>query len=595
MYNTKYKDRSPQETIDIVKNFFYERGINIKEVPQFESEINTWTAQVVAVIDNQQIYSANGKGMNLLFAKASAYAELYERFCNSFEYYMNPFYTNQILEYRKKNKGYYFDKSEKIIDINDEGLKEMRKSLITNAFFNNQIIRQDYLVKYLKILLNNHFIFIPFNNFINKEETKDFDIRLCWLQTTSTGMAAGNTLNEALVQGMSEICERRAYNLLLKLPQFKYYELNIEKLDIPKELKEKIRILQSHSNYNVKFFDLSYNFSMPVILSVLIDKINHRIIPNLGSSPIFSIALERSVTELYQGIYSYEFNNGKNPYTRLQKPFLQQYYYDIRYKFSSSSYGLPSIFNENIIKQENIILTDSPSEIWCSNLQANNKELKEYYNNLLQKLNMQCYYRDVSKTDDMFAVYIFCDSHFIWEAQIDGMKSNINWQRNLNYYFDYYNWSLKILNQSNNLIISPPEIHFGNKDYDHGYCCNILNWSCFVTPEIYKDIGIFGYSSIINHFIKEEDNLKALNDIVSNHNILLICPLVRKYATILNYLRIYNSKETYKLLNDMGFNVTEEEVLNSNNKLYLYNKIFVETFKNSYNSLTYKKLVSALC
>jgi ribosomal protein S12 methylthiotransferase accessory factor YcaO len=40
---------------------------------------------------------------------------------------------------------------------------------------------------------------------------------------------------------------------------------------------------------------------MPVLMSFLINKYTHAITVNLGASPIFDIALERVLTELYQG------------------------------------------------------------------------------------------------------------------------------------------------------------------------------------------------------------------------------------------------------------------------------------------------------
>jgi len=40
----------------------------------------------------------------------------------------------------------------------------------------------------------------------------------------------------------------------------------------------------------------------PVMAVVLINKTNNNIIVNFGASPVFDIALERCLTEIYQGI-----------------------------------------------------------------------------------------------------------------------------------------------------------------------------------------------------------------------------------------------------------------------------------------------------
>ena len=57
---------------------------------------------------------------------------------------------------------------------------------------------------------------------------------------TSTGMAAGNTIEEALTQGLSEIFERYAYEQLFTNKQEIYYQINIDALKND-DLKRKIK------------------------------------------------------------------------------------------------------------------------------------------------------------------------------------------------------------------------------------------------------------------------------------------------------------------------------------------------------------------
>jgi ribosomal protein S12 methylthiotransferase accessory factor YcaO len=44
---------------------------------------------------------------------------------------------------------------------------------------------------------------------------------------------------------------------------------------------------------------MSYNFNVPVLMSLAVNKTTHAISVNLGASPIFDIACERIITELY--------------------------------------------------------------------------------------------------------------------------------------------------------------------------------------------------------------------------------------------------------------------------------------------------------
>jgi len=115
-------------------------------------------------------------------------------------------------------------------------------------------------------------------------------------------MAAGNTLEEALVQGISEIFEHYVQEQYLKNP--------------PKELHEISINLMNTSNQNIinnieklgkkiKIFDLSYNYKVPVCMSVLYNTISYNYIINFSSAPTIQIAIERALTELYQNINSY--------------------------------------------------------------------------------------------------------------------------------------------------------------------------------------------------------------------------------------------------------------------------------------------------
>ncbi|MGN1342703.1 MAG: YcaO-like family protein [Bacilli bacterium] len=45
--------------------------------------------------------------------------------------------------------------------------------------------------------------------------------------------------------------------------------------------------------------DFSYNFNVPVLMALIVNRRTNTITVNLGASPIFDIALERTLTELY--------------------------------------------------------------------------------------------------------------------------------------------------------------------------------------------------------------------------------------------------------------------------------------------------------
>ena len=78
----KYKDRTPEETISIIKQFFNNRGFTIRESYR-PSNINTHSFGIELYYKDYYITSSNGKGMTKEFALASGMGELYERFHNN--------------------------------------------------------------------------------------------------------------------------------------------------------------------------------------------------------------------------------------------------------------------------------------------------------------------------------------------------------------------------------------------------------------------------------------------------------------------------------------------------------------------------------
>lgn len=180
------KDDAPENTILRIKNILKRLDIEIQETIHY----NTWyqgnkeiTPIVIVRIESikPKIGGTNGKGTSVENAKASAYAEFMERLQNFILFGVN--WLNSMSNDRKIVSNY------KQLEI-DEYFKYIIKSNIMHKF--NSI---------------NNYTFLPFYNIKKKTECNlPYDI-ISFLQG-SNGMSAGNTMEEALVQGLSEICER---------------------------------------------------------------------------------------------------------------------------------------------------------------------------------------------------------------------------------------------------------------------------------------------------------------------------------------------------------------------------------------------------
>ena len=115
----------------------------------------------------------------------------------------------------------------------------------------------------------------------------------------SNGMSAGNTMNEARVQSLSEVFERYVKNKIIAegicLP-----DVPQSVIDRFPKIKEAIEKLESHG-YHLKVADASLGGKYPVMSVTLINPKDGSVFASFGGHPCFEVALERTVTELLQG------------------------------------------------------------------------------------------------------------------------------------------------------------------------------------------------------------------------------------------------------------------------------------------------------
>lgn len=135
--------------------------------------------------------------------------------------------------------------------------------------------------------------------FVNNNEERLLPMELLMDMTGSNGMCAGNTKEEALVQGFCEIFERYVAREL-------YYN-EITPPDIPLSYFEgtpvydELLYVKKNSNFEVVVKDCSLQNRFPVIGVLFIDQMNQRYNFKLGADFIPYVALERCLTEILQG------------------------------------------------------------------------------------------------------------------------------------------------------------------------------------------------------------------------------------------------------------------------------------------------------
>lgn len=255
------------ETINNLKNILNSNNIEINE-SEINDNFGLYSLNIKVKSCNK--LSANGKGISVKHAKASAYAELLERLQNNCN-----FYDLESHEFKLKRS------DEKHLEFNK--LTFETKNLIRNHIIPNE-----------NILPKEVFSLLPFFN-VRSQKFVEIPHRQVFFTCGSNGMCSGNTVYEAITHGICEIYERhilkKFYNEKLKFREIPYSILKGKEKNAVDEIKK--------NGFNLTIYDMTDEGVFPVY-AVTLEKDGKGII-NFGSSPNYYIAIQRCLTEIVQG------------------------------------------------------------------------------------------------------------------------------------------------------------------------------------------------------------------------------------------------------------------------------------------------------
>ncbi len=127
----------------------------------------------------------------------------------------------------------------------------------------------------------------------------------------SNGLSAGNTCLEARIQGLSEIFERWVRNRILDenlcLPEVP------ESVLAANERVVEARTALDQAGISLSVRDASLESGYPVIVIILYAREQRRAFVSFGAHPIFDVALERTLTEAFQGRCLGDYTDWKAP------------------------------------------------------------------------------------------------------------------------------------------------------------------------------------------------------------------------------------------------------------------------------------------
>lgn len=567
--NLKYKERSPEETIKIIKQFFNDKGYITKIFNNIKSESGSWHCAVELFKNDKLILTTYGKGVNDIYSQASGYAELFETFCNQWAFVKNPIIAEAQMLLSKQKNGYYFHPEEKELNIIEAINFPTLRSFYTNIFHGNM----EYMATFINLITSNKIIGQPYQNLTNPDKIIYYDPRLNGRLCGSIGMAAGNTQEEALNQGLSEICEHIAQNGFYSYPQDKYYRLDLSKLDNP-ELLEMINNIHKAGS-KIYLYDLSYNSNMPVFMSIIVNKNTKRSYVNFGSFPVADIAIERVITENYQGVQSFNLNlnEQQDPFRGLSTQHI------IKASIDNNIKGI-NFIDENMILNNTIII-DKPNPQIYVDKNISNKELNNYYISLFNKLNLSIHYIEHSPIKEMSAISIFVPEYEYINPQFDIFYEK-NLQFNLTAIMRYYKLIHEILfNQKSDehykrMVVS--EYEFQDKKFN-----SLLN-GILMSCDWLMPYGVC-YGIIPNLYNLNEGSLK--NTIFEEKYAAYY--LLTKYVN-----NNYTSEELIKIFKDIyDYEITIEDIENCRNPEYRFQKCYIDVIRDFYFSKEHQEIIES--
>lgn len=375
----KYKDELPLCTITRIRNIL--KGLGILTVETIWAHSADDFYSVTVAIANTPL-TTNGKGTTYEYALASAYGELMERLENLAPFKLNTDIKQAVIE----DQGFFYAPDEKIMSF-DEVLNSEEEWLQKKLSpIKSPAEKKILLKKWQNISMEEvpgDFIAIPFCN-LNSGQISYIPVKMVSKMYMSNGMCAGNTMEEALVQGISEVMERNANKRIIN-----------EKLTpptIPKDyfntypqIEKMISQIESIKNAKIILKDCSLGKGFPVVGVIYIDPGEQSYFVKFGAHPVFQIAVERTLTELLQG---QDIRNMRGVWEfSYQKKVFDQHRNLINI-FVSSWGCYPLEFFKSVPDYEFQPFT------YTDNL--TNKEMVRYLLNLLSNQGYEVYLRNVS-------------------------------------------------------------------------------------------------------------------------------------------------------------------------------------------------------
>ena len=395
------KDNTPQKTINRIKKILKKNNLNIRERVITNQDETSCFVRVFAM--ESESIASGGKGTSKENCIASAYAEFMERI-----------QTGLVFE------PYFFmaEPDEETKNLNELEITEAEKNVfkIINKILlkEKDILKLKYQKEFNFSQIEGETSVVPFVA-VKDKKIKYLPINEIKFLQGSNGAAAGNTIEEALVQGLSEICERYSMKQI--------FDKNIKMPLLPSEYINKYEKIQKIISYienkgiTVTIKDASLGKGLPVICTIFEDKNNNDVINlSFGAHPSLPIAIERTLTEFLQGYdiekdFEREINNyiNINDYENICRVIKRQF-------ANKCVFPKKSKFLANILCNDSDY--DFSNETWVINEKVTNKSLSKKLTSKVLEFTNEIYVRDYD--------FMGFPTVYIYVPEISQINLNLN-------------------------------------------------------------------------------------------------------------------------------------------------------------------------
>ena len=294
------KDSSPEDTLKRIQAIYDRLGLKMS-VQEFDSGVENCCSCRLTLEGPLGAYiGVNGKGMTRELTLASANGEMMERLSNRMFMARVRFDDDRVEELFPSFYPLYSPAGEEQPACIRMLKEKVASTVRTPLFMQTPLELTESLLEQLSPdKYAGKYPTLPFYN-PGRKEPVYLPFTILSMFTGSNGMAAGNTYEEAIVEGLSEIFERYA-QMLISDGTVTPPELPDSVIDAYPHIRRVISQITKDPRYEVRVLDCSLGTKLPVVCGVILDRKTGRFGMKYGSQPNMGIALERVFTESMQG------------------------------------------------------------------------------------------------------------------------------------------------------------------------------------------------------------------------------------------------------------------------------------------------------